>query len=62
MVINRNITLYSAAKSLRISGTTAKSIISYYKKLGVILKRNTPYQIKKMGLKPAKQEEDEIKY
>jgi transposase len=41
LVLNQNYTIYKASKALKISNSTAKSVIMNYKKYGVILNRNT---------------------
>ncbi len=37
MVVNQHFSIYRASKKLKISNSTAKSIIKNYEKLGIIL-------------------------
>jgi len=45
MVLNQNFSIYRASKKLKISNSTAKSIITNYNKYGTILERNTKSSI-----------------
>ena len=48
MVIKEKFSIYRASKKLKISNSTAKSIITNYNRYGAILERNTKSSIEKM--------------
>ena len=48
MVLNQHLSIYSASKKIKISNSTAKSIIKNYEKLGTILNRNSKNTVEKV--------------
>jgi transposase len=49
MVLNQKFSIYKASKKLKISNSTAKSVITNYLKFGTILDRNSKSKIQKLS-------------